>query len=180
MTTLARLVLWDIDRTLLNVSDLIAEAITQAAADVLGTSLPSLAPIVGRPESASMLDTLILNGLDESTARMRLPAALEALVRELRKRAHRFTTGGKVLPGVRTVLSCVAADPAFAQSLLTGGLRANAVEKLHRFGLHADLELGVGAYGDDAFDRPSLVGIARSGRRALSSGLRLCGNHPDR
>lgn len=165
MTTPARLVLWDIDRTLLNVSDLIADAIRQAAADVLGIPAPSLAPIVGRPESASMLDTLVLNGLDESTARMRLPGALDALVRALQERARRFTTEGKVLPGVRTVLPRLAADPAFAQSVLTGSLRANAIVKLRHFGLHLHLELDVGAYGDDAFDRPSLVEIARARAR---------------
>jgi phosphoglycolate phosphatase len=153
MATPQRLVLWDIDRTLLNVSALITEAFLAAAAAILEVDRPEPAPIVGRPESASMLETLVGNGLPEPRARERLPEALRLFTAELKSRAPRFASEGKVLPGVRDVLAALAKDP--------GSLRANAIEKLSRFGLHLDLDLEAGAFGDDAFTRPELVGIAQ-------------------
>lgn len=49
-------------------------------------------------------------------------------------------------------------------TLLTGNLRAIAARKVERAGIAAELDLAIGAYGDDAEERAALVPLAR--RRA--------------
>ncbi|GAA1394639.1 hypothetical protein GCM10009639_29000 [Kitasatospora putterlickiae] len=61
----------------------------------------------------------------------------------------------------------MAARGEVVQSVLTGNLRANAELKLGLFGLTGLLDAEVGAYGDDAPERPALVPVAR--RRAAAA-----------
>lgn len=168
------LVLWDIDRTLLYVSHLGAEAIGAAAGEVLGAPGPvELAEFVGRPEPASMLDTLRRHGMPEDRARAALPTALRLLRERLAQRADRFAEEGHVLPGVRTLLPALAADPRVLQSVLTGNLRDNALLKLRAFRLDGFLDTAVAAYGDDLgpdLERPALVDIARERARRAGHG----------
>ncbi|MEU6239420.1 HAD hydrolase-like protein, partial [Kitasatospora sp. NPDC047058] len=74
---------------------------------------------------------------------------------------------GRVLPGAAEALRALRARHEVTQSVLTGNIRANAALKLGLFGLADLLDLGVGAYGDDAHERAALVPVAR--RRAAAA-----------
>ncbi|MBA6434758.1 haloacid dehalogenase-like hydrolase [Streptomyces sp. GMR22] len=69
---------------------------------------------------------------------------------------------GTALPGVRDVLKAVSVREGWISSVLTGNIAANARVKLSAFELDPLLDLSVGAYGEDAVQRPDLVAVARS------------------
>lgn len=68
------------------------------------------------------------------------------------------------VPGVRTVLETLAADPRFASAVLTGNLVGAADLKLRAAGL-ADF-FAVGAFGSDSALRAALPDVARERFRA--------------
>ncbi|WP_256413583.1 HAD family hydrolase [Saccharopolyspora sp. ASAGF58] len=158
------LLLWDIDRTLVDVSDITLDAFTATVTAVLGREPETVASLTGRSEAASMFETLRGNGFSEDNARAKLPHALQQFMSELAGRMRRLDSAcrtARLLPGVRQALREFARQTNVLQSVLTGGLRANAHLKLTAFDLESYLDLSVAAYGDDDFDRAVLVDVAR-------------------
>ncbi|RCW43300.1 phosphoglycolate phosphatase-like HAD superfamily hydrolase [Halopolyspora algeriensis] len=154
-----RLVLWDIDHTLIESRGMGRSVYARVFPEVTGQSLRELAPVHGRTELDIMHDTLRLHEI-EPTERIttRLAAALaegfRAAVGELAER-------GTVLPGVWQALDALAAEPDMHQSVLSGNTADVARTKLEAFGLERYLDLPAGAYGDDHRERAELVTIAR-------------------
>jgi phosphoglycolate phosphatase len=76
----------------------------------------------------------------------------------------------KALPGAHAALSALAAVPGVVQSVLTGNVRQVAEAKLTPLGLSEQLDLDVGAYGNEHEIRAELVPLATSRAAAAYGG----------
>ncbi len=159
---LRRLLLWDIDGTLVRAGPLAAEVFDRAVGDVVGEPPPGRVRMSGKTDPLIVGEQLRLLGVEPEPGTVE--AVLDRLVARLAEVSDLLAGQGSVCPGVSEVLSELAADPGVASGVLTGNLRPNAEVKLAAFGLDGLVDVGIGAFGSDDIDRNALVPIAR--RRA--------------
>lgn len=172
---MSRLVLWDIDGTLLRAGTAgrdalvgaVAAALGQEPAAVLGREDVAGHPMGGKTDPQIVRELLVLAGAAPAEVEDRLEHALDGVVRLLAEAEHRIAGEGRVLPGVREVLERLAAEDAVVSGVLTGNLRANALIKLRALGLDAVLDLAASAFGSDSADRRDLVPLARDRAAAV-------------
>jgi phosphoglycolate phosphatase len=155
-----RLVLWDIDGTLVHAGHAGLHAFEAAFEQVVGRPPSELAPMAGRTDWAIGLDILERNGIEDGPALW--PAFSAALAEALAARADALREHGWALPGAHEAVGALHEHDEVVQSVLTGNLRPNAATKLGAFGLDRLLDLEIGAYGSDHHERPELVPIARA------------------
>lgn len=154
-----RLVLWDVDQTLVDFGRLGAEIFAAAFARCSGLDehTPTRGP--GRTDWQAFHETRLANGLDPTEESFRsFTSAQESLFAE---RVPELPQLGRALPGVPEILRRCAEHPGVVSSLLTGNTRRNAECKLAAFGLDRFVDTALGGYGDDHRERPELVRIAR-------------------
>ena len=154
-----RLVLWDIDHTLIETRGVGSQFYQAAFEEVTGRKLERKADVTGKTEQAILAETLRLHGLDQSAAYQEGYA--RALAEQYRRNAALLRQRGRALPGAAEAVASLAQHPGIVQTVLTGNYRAVAAIKLEVFGLDKHIDLDVGAYGEDSSDRPPLVAIAR-------------------
>jgi phosphoglycolate phosphatase-like HAD superfamily hydrolase len=154
-----RLILWDIDGTLVHTAGVGGAAFASAIETIFGVPAGhhgvSLAGKTDPQIARGILTVLDLHD-DAGTHLAGLLAETERLVAAGR---DRIRAGGRILPGVLDVLETLA-RPGTVQTVLTGNTAANAAVKLDALDLRLWLDLEVGAYGSDDADRNSLVPIA--------------------
>jgi phosphoglycolate phosphatase len=156
-----RLILWDIDGTLLTAGPVAREAFYAAAGDVLGREVGDLGvQMSGKTDPLIAVEILEGAGVEPERAMALLPSVLAALERRLGEEADRMRRDGRTHPGVVEVLQRLERQAGVLQSVLTGNQRANAEAKVAAFGLEGFLDLEVGAYGSDHHDRERLVPVA--------------------
>ncbi|MBI1758803.1 MAG: haloacid dehalogenase-like hydrolase [Actinobacteria bacterium] len=155
-----RLVLWDIDHTLIETRGVGRDIYQRIFPTVTGQPLHTLAAVHGRTELDIIHDTLQLHGITPTDETMR--ALATALADGYTAAIDELATRGRVLPGARAALADLATEPSVHQSVLTGNTTAVAKIKIKTFGLGEHLDLLLGAYGDDHQDRATLVTIART------------------
>jgi phosphoglycolate phosphatase len=161
MAGIRRLILWDIDGTLLTAGVAGRTVFDDAVTSVMGRDPgPHGVQMSGKTDPQIALEILVTLSLSEADARERLPGVLQALERHTEDALHRIRADGRVLPGVDEVLERLSEAPEVLQTVLTGNLAANASVKLRAFGLDRWLDLDVGAYGSDHPDRTALVPVA--------------------
>lgn len=160
-----RVILWDIDGTLVRTGGAGAEVFAIAAERVLGVPAvghgvrmsgktdPQIAREVLAAVSASA-------GVAVDDANAAVAAVLGHIESELATASERIRAQGVVLPGVPEVLATLHDDPQVLQTLLTGNIAPNAVVKLRAFGLDRYFDWDVGAFGSDHHDRLELVPLA--------------------
>src|SRR3954451_13634898 len=102
MPTSQRLVLWNIDHTLVDVGRVTREAYADAFRKVTGRPLVTLAPVAGRTESEIIFETLAFN--DVITDDDHLPRFMSALAEAFWARRQDVRAHGRVLPGAREAL----------------------------------------------------------------------------
>lgn len=158
MTT-NRLVLWDIDHTLLDTGGVGSEVFRDAFEEVTGRTIERLADVTGRTEQVIFRETLHLYGIEDPGDYFTKFA--EAQANGYRTRAEEMRQRGRALPGAREALEALARLPYVTQAVLTGNTRPSAEAKLHTFGLDTLLDLDSGAYGTDDSVRANLVPVAR-------------------
>lgn len=144
--------LFDIDGTLLNSGGAGKAALETALVEEF--NLPRLLHQVtysGRTDRSIIRDLLQGHGIEQTPAHVtrlvdgylrRLPACLN--------RHH-----GRVLPGIRPLLTELRQRANMAVGLLTGNLRAGARAKLGHFGLHEHFDFG--GFGDHHWDRDDVA-----------------------
>jgi phosphoglycolate phosphatase-like HAD superfamily hydrolase len=156
-----RLVLWDIDGTLVTTAGHGRYAFFEAFERVFGRPLEDDGPVpmAGRTDHAIALDVMERGGVEEPERH--LPEMFDALHEALRGRANAIAADGGPQPGVPEALRAVAAQDAIVQSLLTGNIEPNAQIKLGAFGLDSLVELDIGGYGSDHPTRSELVRVSR-------------------
>ena len=155
---MGRLVLWDIDGTLVRTGEIGAVVFDRAIEKVLGFSPTDRVRMSGKTDPQIVLEYLAL--AERADADHHLPAILTQLERELAAEAHQIGAHGTVLPGVTQLLPRLAGDDEMDQTVLTGNIEGNAWLKLAAFGLDRWLNLPMGAYGSDHADRTRLVPVA--------------------
>ena len=157
-----RLVLWDVDYTLVNAGGASVHLYGVVFQRVFGRELTALAPMAGRTDRAIILDTLTRAGIPEPDKHLYTFAAeLAELVTHAPEFRRRVRERGRALPGAVEALQAVAGVCDVVQSVLTGNLRPLAEVKLGELGLARYLDLDVGAYGDVHEVRAELVHAAR-------------------
>ncbi len=158
-----RLVLWDVDGTLVRCGPIGSEVFDLAIERVLGRHPgPHRVAMSGMTDPLIAREILAFAEVEGSALDDHIAAALVHLERELSLTAGRLTREGHELVGARTALEALAARDDVVQTLLTGNVAANARTKLAAFGLDPLLDLTIGAYGSDHHDRRELVPIARA------------------
>jgi phosphoglycolate phosphatase-like HAD superfamily hydrolase len=165
-----RLVLWDIDGTLVDSARLGLEAFYEAFEQVTGSQPRDMVPFAGRTDleiAHDMLEDAGVPATDELLERFE-----EALVEAMAARHEELARRGRAMPGVREALERLHGEPDVVQSLLTGNVERNALVKLSAFGLARYVDFAAGAYGSDHRVRGELVAIARD-RAEKRHGLRL-------
>lgn len=166
---MTRLVLWDIDGTLVRAGELGAAVFDRALEAVLGRLPEVRIRMSGKTDPQIVHEYLELMQLDDPS---HLPAILQRLELELASVAHQIALEGKACAGAEKALVRLGEEPDVIQSVLTGNIAPNAVVKLSAFGLERYLDLEAGAYGSDHADRRALVPIALR-RQAERRGLHL-------
>jgi phosphoglycolate phosphatase-like HAD superfamily hydrolase len=158
-----RLVLWNVDLTLVDVAKVSREAFAEAFRSVTGRPLVKLPQMAGRSEPETFFDALALNGVslrDNDSERLVAPFSA-AFADALAARRGQLTADGRLLSGAKESLASVAKVKGVVQSVLTGSSRPNAALKLRAFGLDKYVDLTVGGYGSEAYPKGTLLRVAR-------------------
>jgi phosphoglycolate phosphatase len=180
---LEKLILWDIDGTLIYSGGVAGEAMRSAMEIVYGR-----AATAERHAYAGKTDQQIILETFAERAHMDLLPLLEQFtttyLAELESRRDEFLTRGYLLEGVAAVLERLAAMPV-VQTLLTGNLKPVARFKLDLVGLMRYFDFDAGAYGSDHHIRANLVPIAaeraaqRYGRPFVGRDVVVIGDTPN-
>jgi phosphoglycolate phosphatase-like HAD superfamily hydrolase len=157
-STGSRLVLFDIDGTLISTGGRAGDALGHALERTFGRPVPSATyRYAGKTDPQIVFEMMALVGLDRASVAPLLDLALERYVDALRAALAPGTV--RVLPGVEALLDGLAARTGVRLGLLTGNVAAGAAVKLAAAGLDASFD--VGAFGSDDEDRNRLVPLAR-------------------
>jgi phosphoglycolate phosphatase-like HAD superfamily hydrolase len=155
-----RLVLWNVDHTLVDVGRVTREAYAEAFQRVTGRPLVRLAPTAGRTESEIIFETLAFN--DVVTTEDHLGEFMAALGEAFAARKKSIRRDGRALPGAREALAAVGRLRDVIQSVLTGSIQPNAIAKLTALGLDKYLDFTVGGYGSETYPKAALVELTRT------------------
>lgn len=153
-----RLLLFDIDGTLVRSNGAGKAVMMDALLSVFGTSGPSEGyQMAGKTDPLIIHDLLGSAGLSKDAIEAGLPAVYDLMATRGRERF-----GPHVIfacPGVPTLLQALAARDDVLLGLLTGNIELTAPLKLAAAGIDPTL-FRVGAYGSDAIDRNHLPPFA--------------------
>jgi len=152
-----RLILFDIDGTLINTGGAGTRALARAATAVFGPSNDARPLRVAGRTDAWMVQRIAAHHripFDDDVLRRFHDAFIPCLEDELSRPAP----GRGVIPGVKQALSRLAAQPDVRLALLTGNFKRAARLKLECFGLWHYFVAG--AFGDDALNRTALLPVA--------------------
>lgn len=177
-----RLVLLDIDGTILSSNGAAARPFRRALEAVFGTSGPLRGySFAGKTDPQIARDLLRLASVDEEVVRTDLeriwPLYVEGLRGELR--SARVT----MFPGVARLIHRLDSEPSAILGLLTGNVADGARLKLTAAGVDFNI-FKVGAFGSDHLDRAKLPAIAieraerRFGHRFEGKSVVIVGDTP--
>jgi phosphoglycolate phosphatase len=155
-----RLILWDIDGTLITTGVIGRRALEDAAAEVAGLDAVPEVSMGGKTDPQIIAEILAASGVPDRLITGLVPNAVATAEILLAQGRSQMATEGRVHPGVRNVLERLDAIGNVRQSLLTVNVRVNAIVKVETFGLAGFFDFAVGAYGDDHANRDNLVPIA--------------------
>jgi phosphoglycolate phosphatase-like HAD superfamily hydrolase len=160
-----RLLLWDVDRTLLVGGGVGVEAYAAAFTAVTGLEWVGSLVAAGRTDLSITPELFAQHGIADHTPY--LGAFFARYADEFAARGDAMAAHGRVLPGVPEVLAALHADPGVVQTLVTGNIAAVGVAKVAAFGLDRFFDTRIGGYGDDHPVRSELVGRARERAEAV-------------
>jgi phosphoglycolate phosphatase len=155
--------MWNIDLTLVDVGRVTRAAYADAFRTVTGRPLVRLPQMAGRTESEIFFEALALNRADTpGTGEEVLGRFAAELTSAFHARRYLLTEQGRLLPGARSAVTEVGGLPGVVQTLLTGALKPNAVDKLEAFGLGGFFDTEIGGYGSEVFPKGALLLNART------------------
>lgn len=157
-----KLVLFDIDGTILWSDGAGRRAMTDALTQVFGSAGPTDYRYDGKTDPQIVRDLMRLEGHTEEFIDQRMAQIIEhylqGLERELGEGLHTH-----LFEGVPELLDALEARDDIVLGLLTGNLRAGAALKLRSAGIDMS-RFRIGAFGSDHHHRPELPAVAQ--RRA--------------
>jgi phosphoglycolate phosphatase len=164
---LLRLVLFDIDGTLVSSAGAGRRAMERALLEVFGCSGDSTYRYDGKTDRQIVRELMRSQGFDDRAIDLLMPAVLEAYLANLRQELAVSRARVRALQGVEPLLDAIAASNYLVPGLLTGNLEQGAYLKLAAAGLEPGA-FRVGAFGSDHEDRFQLPPIAlQRARRSL-------------
>ncbi len=183
-----RLILFDIDGTLLWTDGAGRRAIQQALVEEMGTAGPiDTYRFDGKTDPQIVRELMTLAEHPEAEAEDRIAAVCRRYVGLLTAELQKPPRNMRLLPGVRELLAALEPHESEGRALvglLTGNLAGGAALKLAAVGLDP-ARFAVGAYGSDSARRPELPAIAaqratqRTGRPFSGSDIVVVGDTPD-
>jgi phosphoglycolate phosphatase len=178
------LIVWDIDRTLLDAGPATHDAFQAAVRTVWpAAGVTSGHRMTGRTDPTVAREALLAGGIEPDRADQLVREVLRVLHSQYAERVDRFRAEGCVLPGVPELLD-VLNRLGVMQTVLTGSIRSTALFKLELFGLADALDTEVGAFGDDFERREDLLSVLmrrgheHRGRRVTPHRLWVVGDTP--
>ncbi len=159
-----RLILFDIDGTLLECGPQVRPILAEVLTKVFGTAGEvETYDFAGRTDPGIVLDLLTETGMSKEEILERLPEARRIYVERLERTLDRQRM--RLLPGVLEVLEDLSRREDIALGLLTGNWEPGARTKLSRFDLNRFFDFG--AFGCDGVNRSELppVALDRAERR---------------
>ena len=157
-----RLILFDIDGTLLRCGRQVAELFLSSLRDVYGTvGCLEGYTFAGRTDPGIVLDLMTAAGVDRDLVLEGLPRMQSLYLDRLQRSLD--PSKMSLLPGVVRLLEHLSAQGETTIGLLTGNWQEGARTKLGRFGLNRFSSFG--AFGDDGFVRRDLLPRAWSRAR---------------
>ena len=148
-----RLVMWDVDYTLLRGGGVAGRAWRAAFTELTGVAWRATPVFGGRTDMDICAEVFATHGVTDCTPERFFIRYVEK-VRAVR---HEFGEQGSLLPGVREVLARLRADPDVVQTLVTGNVPEVAQAKVAAFDLTGAFDIEVGGYGTDDSVRATLV-----------------------
>lgn len=162
-----RLILFDIDGTLLRCGKQVAKHFLGALEQVFGGyHLPERFSFAGKTDPMIAVELVRGLGIDDEEIHARLPQARDLYIASMNRELDRERM--LLLPGVVELLDRLIGRSDLTLGLLTGNWQGGARAKLSRFDLERYFPFG--AFGDDARDRRGLVPVALRRAERLGGG----------
>jgi phosphoglycolate phosphatase-like HAD superfamily hydrolase len=148
-----RLIMWDIDYTLLRGGGVAMNAWRAAFTELTGRAWHTTPTFGGRTDMDLCAEVFATHGVTDCTPELFFVRYVE----NVRRTEHLFAEQGELMPGVREVLDLLGDDPQVVQTLVTGNVAEVAVAKVAAFGLAEAFDTEIGGYGADDSVRATLV-----------------------
>lgn len=168
-----RLVLFDIDGTILRSNGAGRRAMLSALREVFGAAGPEDHRYDGKTDPQIVREVMRLEGHHDAHIDERMDALMSLYLVQLERELQRTRT--LVHPGIFELLDALEQRHDTILGLLTGNLREGAYAKLRAAGIDPD-RFRVGAFGSDHEHRPELPAVARQ-RAHVELGVNLEGEH---
>lgn len=162
-----RLLLFDIDGTLLSTEGAARRAFHHALIEVYGTTGPiDRHAFNGKTDPQIARELLTLAGLSAADIDAKLHLLFDTYLGRLEKEVSATDHATRVYPGVRELLDALADRDDVVLALLTGNISRGAELKLGSAGLKDYFAFG--AFGSDCEERPGLPPVAVKRARELT------------
>lgn len=172
---MARLVLWDIDHTLIDTRGVGRELSASAFERATGQPMRQQAAIDGITEQVIFRETAKLHGL--TTDHTDFAGFAQALTDEHLQHLDVLRERGHALPGAAAALEALDRD-GVQQTVVTGNIRPVAELKLAVFGLDGRIQWDLGAYGEEHDARAELVRLSLQRADVAAASTVLIGDTP--
>lgn len=167
-----KLVLFDIDGTILRGGGAGKRAVTRALVDVFGSAGPTDHRFDGKTDPQIVRELMRHEGHEDPHIDAKMPELLDRYLACLEEELQ-SPPFAQVLPGVTELLDALDARHDMVLGLLTGNLAAGARAKLSAVGIAPD-RFRVGAYGSDHEVRGELPAVAQL-RARMHLGIEIAG-----
>jgi phosphoglycolate phosphatase-like HAD superfamily hydrolase len=148
-----RLIMWDIDYTLLRGGGVAARAWQAAFTELTGVPWRATPSFGGRTDLDICAEVFATHGVTDCTPERFFARYVE----EVHISRHLFAEQGALMPGVRAVLDELGNRPDVVQTLVTGNVPQVAAAKVAAFALTGAFDAEIGGYGTDDSVRATLV-----------------------
>jgi phosphoglycolate phosphatase-like HAD superfamily hydrolase len=169
-----RLVLWDIDQTLVTVNGVSAGFFPVVLRALTGRELRQTPDMGGKTDRQLVNAVLASVGIEPSEEL--IEAFYDGMAGLAHERVEEMRANGRALAGAVEAVTALCAAPGVVQTVVTGNIEPVARLKLELFGLAGPLDLDVGGYGSHSVDRRDMVDFART-RATHKYGQELDGDH---
>ena len=170
-----KLVLFDIDGTILLTGGAGKRAMDRALVEVFGSSGPNDHPFGGKTDPQIVRELMRIDGHEDPHIDSQMTELLDRYVAYLDQEIDADSSKVETMPGIHELLDALDARDDVIVGLLTGNLVAGAKTKLRAVGIDFS-RFKVGAFGSDHEARGELPAVAQ--RRAREElGVDIPGRH---